>query len=950
MQTTLRLDRGHGARRPRLGSPSRLVALGALALLLAAHAPLSAQAAGTVAGAVLNGLTGQPVRGATLTVEGTETSVSTDLDGLFRLSLPAGSYSVLVEEAGFATQRVTGVTVAAGEAGNLSVVLMPTSGSASAEEATEAGFGEEIVVTATADSSTEAALLVERKGVAQISDAIGAEEIGKNTGSDAAGVLRRVTGVSLQDDKFVYVRGLGDRYSNTTLNGSRIPSTEFEKKVVPLDLFPADLIEKITVSKSYTVDKPGDFAAGFVELLTREFPAEQRAAIGASVGFNGETTGDPYLEFGDGLDFFGDGGEPLPKGFPDEAVIRFSRFTGEGLQPEELERLGELIAQGTWSPDREDSAPVNRSFKGSYGNTIGRLGLVLSANYENDFSTRDEERNIFRTSASGEVSPLNEYEFDVTDEKVREALTGNLAYRFGDNHQLKLRSLLTQLATTESRFQEGFFSDLSDFIEDFRVSYREQEIGANQLSGEHFFSTVLDGGLVEWKISDSTATTEENRRQTLYEETTRDVFVLTDNAQSGFLFFNDLEDDLVDAQLDWTGFLNLGGASGSIKVGVAARDSERDFDGRRLRFSHRITRDLDLTRPPEELFIPENIDPDTFQLEEVTRPTDTYDGNHEVLAGYVQGDFTWDRFRVIGGLRVEDSEQEVVTADRFSATAEPIVTRIFETDFLPSLSLLYQLTPDTNLRFSASRTLNHPEYRELAPFRFTHVVGGFAVTGNPDLENADITSFDARWEWFPASGEVVAASLFFKDFDQPIESILLAGAELLESFANAESAENFGFELEFKRNLGFVSDELAPWTAIVNYTFVESEIDIDPDVSALTNLSRPLVGQPDHVLNTILEWDRPAWSSSARLLVNWVDDKVSRAGAFGLPDVIEEGRTTVDVVWRQGLERWVDGLAARVSASNLTGEEWLWTQGGGVFRVFEPGRSVSASVSYEFLH
>jgi len=963
-----------------------------IGLTLPATLPVAAHAQGTVMGAILNGLTGQPVRGARVEVEGTESTARSDVDGIFRAQLPAGTYSLVVRKPGFDTHKVTDVQLGDGEVENISSVLMPSQeappaasptpptpatdstddsparkASAGSIDPADAGadsdgsgsfsgggtddspaiLTEAITVTESAAASSESALLTERKRAAQISDGIGKEEIGKITGSDAAGVLKRVTGVSLQDDKYAYVRGLGDRYSQTTLNGSKLPSTEFERKVIPLDLFPTDLLEKITVSKSYTVDKPGDFAAGLVELVTREFPPRQVLSLEVGLGSNSETTGEPLQEYAGGLSFSGSGGQPLPASIPTDPLVPLSPILGTGYTRDELKVFGEQLA-GAWAPDPSSDAPYDTSFDVAYGNTFGRLGLLLSATYENDFSTHsDEIQNFFVLGGDGLRRTTN-YTFDRSEEKVRRAYNANLAYRLGDNHQLQLRSLQTTLSTSEGRFQEGFLSDITADIEDFRGRYQEQQIFNAQLTGNHFLAGAGQGAVLDWRVAYSDATTDENLREVLYEETFpgSEVFVLTDNAQSGFLFFNDLDDRLLDAAVSWESFLNLENVQGSIKGGLAWTDNERDFLGRRLRFRHRSTRDLDLTLPPEELIDPENIGPN-FELREVTRPTDTYSGNHEISAAYVQADLAWDRWRIIGGVRFEDSDQEVVTLDRFTAGAPPIVSEVLDEAVLPSISLVYQLGDNTNLRFSASQTVNRPEFRELAPFRFTHVAGGFAASGNPDLQNAEIRSYDARWEWFPSGGEVIAVSVFYKDFDNPIEAIQLAGAEPIETWANVDSAQNLGFELELRRNLGkWLGERFDDFSLTVNYAFVDSEVTIDPEQTVLTNSTRPLVGQPDNVLNASFEWSKPETFSTVRLLASFVDDRLARAAAFGLPDILEEARTTVDLVWRQGLDFWVPNLGIKLSGTNLTGEEREWTQGGLTYRLYDPGRGFGLSLSY----
>ncbi len=913
----------------------------ATALLCMAVAP--ALQAATVSGVVVNGLTGQPVRGAELTFEGTEVIATSDLDGLVLVQLAPGNYAVIVTKEKFQGQKLTNIAVGE-EGGDFAVVLNPIAGPGIDKDVS---FGEVITVSTEAGGSSEAALLAERKGAVQISDSIGSEEMSKNTGSDAAGVLKRVTGISLQDNKYVFVRGLGDRYSSTSLNGSKIPSTEFEKKVIPLDLFPADLIEKITVSKSYTVDKPGDFAAGLVEMSTVEFPSQQTGSIGFSVGWNGETTGDDWLEYPGGVDFFGGGGQSLPSGIPADDLTRFSPFSMTGFPADELEEFGELLI-GNWRPLNSGSAQPDGSLVGSYGGTFndGRLGFVVTGTYENGRSTRDEDRNFFRLGRGGVVEPDSTYRFDYTDEKVRQALTGNLAYRFGDNHHMQFRSLLTTLTEAEGRFQEGFFSDVSEDINDFRISFLEQEIANFQLAGDHYWNDLGDGALLEWRASVSEATTNENRRQALY-VVLDGTPLYREDSQSGFMYWNDLTDEVNDFKVDWTSFFNGDKVSGSIKAGIAHTSNERDFFGRRLRFFTRGTRDIDFNAPPEELFTEDNIRSSGFEIEEATRATDSYSGTWDIPAAYIQADLGWGKWRLIGGVRVEDSDQEVITFDRNSPDNPPIVTELADTDLLPSLSLVYKLTGDTNLRFSASQTVNRPEYRELAPFEFTHIVGGFTAVGNPELVRAKITSFDARWEWFPSANEVLAASIFYKDFEDPIEKLILGGALSFETFTNVEGAENLGFELEARKNLGALGAAFENLNLIFNYAFVESEITIDPTVSAVTNEQRALIGQPDNVANVILDWSNFDTGSGVRLLYNFIDDKVAFAGGFGLPDVVEESRSTVDIVWSQRLDAWAKGLSFKLSGSNLLGEERLWTQGGGTFRLYEPGISVGLSFSYD---
>ena len=983
----------------------KIKTLGPLALLCASFilAPVAAFAEGTITGVVINGFTGEPVRGATLTVEGTDISFKAGVGGDFRGAAPAGTYSVVVSRDGFEPQRVTDVVVTDGGNADFAVVLLPAGDAEplpaapepaellaeatqvadnAADEtpgevvtgpgadlgaeavvadnaetgapASESGvFIGSITVEAAAADSTASALLAERRNAPMISDSIGTEEMKKSTGSDAADAVKRVTGISVQNDKYVYVRGLGERYSNTSLNGSKIPSTEFEKKVVPFDLFPSGLLDTIRVSKSYTVDKPGDFAAGFVELETLDFPLQQTAGIGFSLGSHNLTSGESFGRYAGGLAWSGAGGQPLPGGIPDDKLVRLSPITGVGFTSAELQEYGlSFVGQwrGTAGPVSMPwgggaySAPFDGGYNLSYGNTFGRLGMVLSGTHSTEFRSRQDESNFYRVSMINDsgVELENSFDFDTDSERVKRGMVANFAYRLSDNHNIKLRTMFNTLSASQATFQEGFFSDLSADIRNYRVNYKDQQINSYQLSGEHYLPIGAMGSLLEWRGSSSTAETSQDYRYALYGDFDFDgEFVLTDNASSGFMFFNDLNDTVDDLAADWTTFFSSGSSFGSVKGGVAYTTTDRDFFGRRLRFKHRSTRGIDLTLPPEELFVEANIRPDGFELEETTRPTDNYTATQDIPAAYVQGDWNFGKLRLIGGLRYEDSSIEVVTRDIFSPDAQPLVTILDEQEWLPALSLVYRVGQAHNLRVSASQTVNRPEFRELAPFNFTDAVGGWDTKGNPELVSATIRSYDARWEWFPSSTDVVAVSLFHKDFTNPIEAVVIEAITNIQSWENSQSATNSGLELELRRT--FNADGRHLFTTIVNYSRIESEITIQ-EGSPLTNATRPLVGQPDNVGNLVLEWQQPSWRSSARVLYNYVGERVAYAGASGLPDVLEDPRGSLDLSLVKGFDLFGIACTAKVSGENLTDEPVQFSQGGQPFLYWQPGTVWKLSV------
>jgi TonB-dependent receptor len=297
-----------------------------------------------------------------------------------------------------------------------------------------------------------------------------------------------------------------------------------------------------------------------------------------------------------------------------------------------------------------------------------------------------------------------------------------------------------------------------------------------------------------------------------------------------------------------------------------------------------------------------------------------------------------ERWRFVGGARVEKSEQNVETSDLFAVDPTTIVSNLDNTDLLPGLNLIYALNGGQNLRFGYSRTVNRPEFRELAPFEFTDVVGGRATVGNPELQRALISNYDLRWEWFPSGSEVIAASFFYKDFQNPIERTVQATAQLRTSFANAESATNLGFEIEARK-------QLHPNLLVsTNYTWVDSDIEIGRAAGEVqTSTSRPLAGQSKNVFNAMVEFLIPRFDLSTRVLYNYFDDRIVDVGSLGLPDIIEEGRESLDLV---AIKRFGERAQLRFVFDNITDADYLFTQGGEPQRLYKVGPTFAVNFSY----
>jgi TonB-dependent receptor len=921
------------------------IALLVAALLAPIAAPATAEqpvAASTrrvrVTGTVRDDANAITLPGVPVEVTGGET-VYTDVDGRYVVELAPGSYELKVTMEGYQPRTVTIDVVAGTRPADVNVGL------------SMASFAETVTVTAAAPldavTSTAEMQLVERKQAQVITDNMGATEMKSNGDSDAASAMTRITGLSVVDNQFVYVRGLGERYSNTTLSGAIIPTTEPDKKVVPLDLFPAGLLDSIQVAKSYSPDKSAEFAGGLVSIVPLKFPSRPVMDFSYGLSYSDIATGESIpLSPMNGNDWFGfdDGVRALPDAFPSNKVVRQGVYTPSvGFTPDQITALGrELTNQ--WSPVREDGAP-GQNWGLVFGNRFGKLGVIASATHSYRESFQREQRAFYRVADEGELEAVSNYDMQFGTQRAQLGAVGNVSFQFTPNQRVSFENFYSHGGRDEGRVFEGPNTENNFYYFNRRLSYTEEGLLSNSLIGEHFFQN-LSNSRVDWRVTSARATRDEpDLREVLYQSPFQagsllpsGTPILSDESQSGFRMFNTLDDDTVDLAANWSVFTTANDRPLQIKVGTSYIERKRDFQSRRFRYIPIVLNKdgaagINLTLSPEELYTPTNVGT-SFRFNEETRPTDAYEGNQTTTSGYGMFDLALSAgTRIVAGARVERFEQTVDTFDPFGLFERTVTTENNNTDFFPAVNLVQALGTRTNLRLSYSATVNRPEFRELAPFEFTDVVGSRAVRGNPDLERAKIQNADVRVELFPGGRAVLAASAFFKYFNAPIERVVIAGAQPIVTFQNADSARNFGIELEAGHELFkglFVN---------ANYTWVDSRITLLAEQRTVqTSLERPLAGQSKNLFNMMAEYSLGGFTT--RVLVNYFGDRISDVGSNQAPDVLEQGRGTIDFVIGQKFGRF----NVRATVDNLTDADWKFTQGDETQRGFNLGRTFGLSV------
>ena len=902
-------------------------------------APASARPRGQtvrVTGVVRDEANAITLPGVPVEVTGTGQVVYTDVDGRYTVQVPAGSHELKVGLEGYQEKTIT---VAAGQDRlvTLDVGL------------TMLKFAETVTVTAQAidvPTSSAEAQLIERKQASIITDNIGAQEMRQNGDSDAAAAMSRVTGLSLVDNQYVFVRGLGERYSNTTLAGSVLPTTEPDKKVVPLDLFPTGLIDSVQVNKSYSPDRSAEFAGGLVQIVPLKLPVQPVVdfSYGISVFSTATGTSIPLSPLGN-RDWIGfdDGARALPAAIPEQKIVRRGIFTPDvGYTADEITSFGRLFGN-QWQPAFRDGRP-GQNWSATLGNRFGNLGVVTSVTHSYKETFVEEDRRFFRIAEEGVLEDTSDYHMQTGTQRAQLGIVGNLAYQFRPTQRLSFENFYTHTGRDEGRVFQGTNLDNAREYRNYRLQFIEEGLLSTAVGGEHFFQGLANSR-IDWRVNVARATRDEpDLREVLYERgigATTAPFTLADESQSGFRMFNELNDDTVDVAANWSTFDTSGGRAAQFKFGLSYVERTRDFRSRRFRFIPITSQKADAGNllfdnrlTPEELYTPQNIGV-AFRLNEETRPVDAYEGEQDTTSGYAMVDVALTaRTRLVGGARVERFDQTVITQDPFGLFAREVLAENENTDVFPAVNLVQALNERTNLRFSYSATVNRPEFRELAEFEFTDVVGNRAVKGNPDLDRAIIHNADARWEVFGGGRSVLAASAFYKYFDSPIERVVIASANPIVTFQNSDRARNVGLELEAGQALGdylFVN---------ANYTFVDSKITLRPEQrSVQTSLERPLAGQSKNLFN--ISGELAIAGFSARALVNYSGDRISDVGANGAPDIIEEGRGTLDLVFAQRIR----GLGIRLTFENVTDSDYRFTQEGALEdqRFYKLGRTVGLS-------
>jgi TonB-dependent receptor len=802
----------------------------------------------------------------------------------------------------------------------------------------------------------------EKRATAAVSNVLDATAMARAGDSNIAEGLKRVSGLNLSDGKFIYIRGLGERYSAAMVNGATLPSPEPITRAVPIDMFPSNIIDSVLVQKTFSAQFPAEFAGGMIQMRTKVVPDEPFFELSSSIGYNDITT------FHDGLLY--DGGSKdwlgVDKGARDMSDLLKNAIAGDrelrqnniiynrGFEAEELEAIGESlpVVYATQEEEIKPDMGVNANFGTVTQVGDFRLGLLSSLSYSNTWDSLVASRNIYAPNSAIELEPANFQSFRSTQQDIDTSMFWNAGAEYGDAHALNVTVLQVHKTDDLAGITTGLLGTEGLNIRQTRLEWIEQDLLTKQLQGRHSFYDANDLEF-NWHYNESRAKREApDMRQYRYdeEESTGDyLFCL--RAVCNQRVWSDLTDNTTDFGL--SGSLNLEtpfDTYTTVLAGVSRIRKDREADLRRFSFlpggSVSNSRALRIQPNLEQVINAQTIGANGFQIKESTQTTDNYLADQQLDAWYVEADIELGpAFRLMAGVRQEESVQNVTTYDLFNPTIS-IESTLADDSLFPTVTGTWILDDyGMQVRLGYSETTSRPDFRELSPAPFIHPVTGLEIVGNPDLTVAFVNNYDARWEWYFSGDESVSIGLFYKEFTNPIEAIMEPGIDNRRTFVNAESGAVRGIEFDGFRWLDFISPRLESWYSSANLTLIDSEVVIKPEnAGILTSSTRQLQGQADYIFNVQLGYD-DGFRHNGSMVYHVTGERIREAGVLSAPDVIDEPYGELDLNY---IFRWSDNLSLNVKAKNLLQQKREATQGGLDANSWFEGRNYSLSMTYNF--
>lgn len=854
---------------------------------------------GTISGVVTDATNKQPLAFANVVVMGESIGGTTDLDGGYSFSLKEGTYTIIISFVGYVNDTLLNVKVTPDKTTTLHVVLAEAS-----------NIMDGVDVTARRKTDTKTAINAEIKQSQQIVSGISAQQIKQSQDRDASDVVKRIPGVTIMNSRFVLIRGLSERYNTVMLNDILTPSTEPEKKAFSFDAVSSGALDRILIYKTGAPELPGEFAGGVIKIFTRNFSDENITSISYSASYRDGTTFKPfYSSERSSTDFLGfdDGLRALPDNFAQNlnAIQSKTVLETEGKKLNNLWQTYEKMA----SPDHRFSFTLNRNFKPGKA-TIGMLTSISYSNTNQTYVARNQSyQNFIDTlQASEAIYDYNDINYI---NKVRVGALHSWSIMPNPRNKFEFRNFFNQLGIDQTTFRSGIHQFESREDRNYAYRYQSRTIYMGQLSGQHDFTEQTK---LNWTGAYSLANGNQPdfrkvryRRQLGTDEPFRVIIPPGAQVFDAGRFYSTVKENAITGKADFEHtFKSEKENPPVIKAGVYVENKQRDFSARWMSYKKAVSSSFDqnlLLLPVNEVFAPENVNSSTgFELAEGTNTSDKYEASNQLFASYLSGSYRFfGHLNVSGGARVEYNIQQLSSQSNLQAIEvdNPILS------VLPSLNIGYHFTEKHILRAAYYKTVNRPEFRELAPFTFYDFTFNNTIAGNPNLQTPTIDNLDLRFEIYPTRGEVIHIATYYKRFTNPIETVFeAAGGAGTNSFrfANAVLAYSVGAELEVRKSLSswFETGFLQYFGVQLNTSYIYSQVDFGGTAPGQSD-KRPLMGQSPYIINAGLFFENQERQIQANLQYNIVGKRLFAVGSQFNPDIYEMPRNVLDLTVSKGI-------------------------------------------------
>ena len=855
---------------------------------------------GSIQGNVKDKSNTETLIGATVQIEGTTMGTTTDVNGNFTLTgLKAGKHNLKVSYVSYNSRIVENIIVEEGKTTSLNFEL----------EVNAVSLGD-IAVTAVRRSNTEISMITDIKASQFVSSGISGQQISKSLDKDASEVVRRVPGITLQDNRFLIVRGLAQRYNNVWLNNAATPSSEADVKAFSFDIIPSSMIENIMIFKSPAAELPADFAGGFVKITTKNLPDKNGVVLSYSTGISENTTfGDFYKPVSGGTDWLGfdNGSRAIPEGMPSH-LNEYDLATNPAIR-EKITILGREL-NNNWSaiqanalPDQKFLVGLNRKFS-FRDNAIGNITAITYSLSNSSEVIRNTDYSIYDYLAD-QPSYLNQFTDEMYSNSARAAVMNNTSLWLGEDTKLEFRNLFNQAGSSRYIVRNGReWYNNGRYLRSEELRYLSRSIYTGQLAGEH--SMKNGKSTISWILGYAASNKKEpdtKRYRYLRDETDINKYMLlfsdqADLSSQSRMWIN-LNENTISASVNYISEFDFGSFRPEVKTGFYIENKDRIFHARNFGYAKGSLESAygQTYLPISQIFTDENINlTNGIRLTELTALSDSYTAANKHIAAYLSASIpAGEKINIYAGLRIEKNRQ-TLSSYKQASTVKVDVERD-TINLFPSANATYNFSEKSLLRAAFGVSVNRPEFREIAPFYYVDFEQNAGIYGAPDIRQAYVHNFDLRYEFYPGSNQTFTFGVFYKRFTNPIEQIILGNNPTQYSFENVESAYTRGLEAELRKSLEFIPG-LESLTAVLNTSVMESRV-IFSENSLQRN--RPLEGQSPYIVNAGLYYQNPKNGMVISILYNVIGKRIVAVGRPSpnewedIPDIYEMPRNVLDL-------------------------------------------------------